>query len=155
MGPAEKPKLAKYAAVPFGMTDEFCYFSLPMPFGKSARITIENGTGKPQSLGWGAEVKKGPVSPNSAYLHVQWRNYYSKVGEHVPILETTGRGHFVGTLLSMQSPYWLRYLEGDEKIFVDGENAPSIHGTGTEDYFNCGWYFQGGPDPKPFHASLR
>jgi hypothetical protein len=69
-------------------------------------------------------------------MHVQWRDYYSEYGNHVPILETTGRGHFVGTVLSMQSPYWLRYLEGDEKFYVDGEERPSIHGTGTEDYFN-------------------
>ena len=32
-------------------------------------------------------------------------------------------------------PYW---LEGDDRFKVDGRLA--IHGTGTEDYFNCGWY---------------
>jgi hypothetical protein len=32
-------------------------------------------------------------------------------------------------------------LEGPEHIFVDGETAPSVSGTGTEDYFNAGWYF--------------
>ncbi len=147
-----KTELTKYAAVPFGMTDEFAYFSLPMPFRKSARITVENGTGTAQNLGWAVELRKGRVPRNAAYLHVQWRNYYAEYGKHVPILETTGRGHFVGTVLSMQSPYWLRYLEGDEKIYVDGEDRPSIHGTGTEDYFNCGWYFAKGPVSKPFHG---
>ena len=147
-----KTELNKYAAVPFGATDEFCYFRLPMPFRKSARITVENGTGKPQNLGWAVELKKGKVPPNAAYMHVQWRDYHAEYGKHVPILETTGRGHFVGTVLSMQSPYWLRYLEGDEKLYVDGEEKPSIHGTGTEDYFNCGWYFAKGAVSKPFHG---
>ena len=29
--------------------------------------------------------------------------------------------------------------EGDEKFLVDGESAPSIFGTGSEDYFNYSW----------------
>mgnify|MGYP000283041693 CR=1 FL=1 len=136
-----KTEINTYSAVPFGMTNEFAYFSLPMPFRKSARITVENGTGKPQNLGWAVQSKKGNIPQNAAYLHIQWRNYFSEMGKHVPILETTGRGHFVGTILSMQSPYWLRYLEGDEKIYVDGETKPGIHGTGTEDYFGGAWCF--------------
>ncbi len=32
------------------------------------------------------------------------------------------------------------YGEGDDMIFVDGEAfPPSLHGTGTEDYFNTAW----------------
>jgi len=32
------------------------------------------------------------------------------------------------------------YGEGDDMIFIDGEPfPPSLHGTGTEDYFNCAW----------------
>jgi hypothetical protein len=52
----------------------------------------------------------------------------------------------------MKSPHWLTYLEGDEEFFVDGEPWPSIHGTGTEDYFNCGWYYKEGPVSRPFHG---
>jgi phage protein U len=32
---------------------------------------------------------------------------------------------------------WNWYGEGDDMIFIDGEQwPPSLHGTGTEDYFN-------------------
>jgi len=32
------------------------------------------------------------------------------------------------------------YGEGDDMIFIDGEGwPPSLHGTGTEDYFNTSW----------------
>ena len=31
-------------------------------------------------------------------------------------------------------------LEGWESIYVDGEETPSIPGTGNEDYFNSGFY---------------
>jgi hypothetical protein len=34
----------------------------------------------------------------------------------------------------------LTYLEGDERILVDGNRTPALHGTGTEEFFNWGWY---------------
>ena len=40
-------------------------------------------------------------------------------------------------------------LEGWESIYVDGETAPSIPGTGNEDYFNSGFYFSKGPYSAP------
>lgn len=62
------------------------------------------------------------------------------------ILEATGRGHYVGCNLNIhnlrpdrgEGENW--YGEGDEMIRIDGEDWPvSIHGTGTEDYFNTAW----------------
>lgn len=56
------------------------------------------------------------------------------------ILETRGRGQYVGCVLNVdvferQPNDW--YGEGDDMIFVDGEAwPPRLHGTGTEDYFN-------------------
>ena len=142
----------RYAAVPFGMTDDFAYFRLPMPFRTSARVTLENGNEHAVDVDWALDAKKGPVADSAAYLHVQWRHHVTEQGRHVPILTTRGRGHYVGTVLSMQSPHWLTYLEGDEKFTVDGESFPGIHGTGTEDYFNCGWYYNSGPVAAPFHG---
>ena len=40
-------------------------------------------------------------------------------------------------------------LEGWESIYVDGEETPSIPGTGNEDYFNSGFYFSLGPYSAP------
>lgn len=61
-----------------------------------------------------------------------------------PILATTGRGHYVGCVLNItnlrRTVDWNWYGEGDDMIFVDGEPfPPSLHGTGTEDYFNTAW----------------
>jgi hypothetical protein len=36
-----------------------------------------------------------------------------------------------------RSPEW--FGEGDERIYIDGEEKPSIQGTGTEDYFLSAW----------------
>ena len=45
----------------------------------------------------------------------------------------------MGTVLSVRtrSPSW--FGEGDEKIYIDGEETASIWGTGTEDYFLSAW----------------
>jgi hypothetical protein len=55
------------------------------------------------------------------------------------VLETQGKGHYVGTVLAVRtrSPAW--FGEGDEKIYIDGEHKASIWGTGTEDYFLSAW----------------
>jgi len=60
------------------------------------------------------------------------------------ILDAEGRGHYVGCVLNVrnlrdtQEHNW--YGEGDDMIFIDGEPfPPSLHGTGTEDYFNTAW----------------
>ena len=46
----------------------------------------------------------------------------------------------------------LDHLEGDERIYFDGSLSPAIYGTGTEDYFNCAWYFDGAPCLLPYHG---
>ncbi len=79
------------------------------------------------------------------------------------LLEAKGHGHYVGCLLSVyslrRSKDWDWYGEGDDMIFIDGEPGvgladisrpessagandawpPTLHGTGTEDYFNTAW----------------
>jgi Protein of unknown function (DUF2961) len=60
------------------------------------------------------------------------------------ILEAEGRGHYVGCVLNVhnlrETNRWNWYGEGDDMIFIDGEAwPPSLHGTGTEDYFNTAW----------------
>ncbi|MDC0744138.1 DUF2961 domain-containing protein [Polyangium mundeleinium] len=47
-----------------------------------------------------------------------------------------------------------RYLEGDEMIRTDGMRFPVQHGTGTEDYYNGGWYFLGA-HANPLSGQLR
>jgi hypothetical protein len=62
------------------------------------------------------------------------------------ILDGPGGGHYVGcnlnihNLRSTQPEAFDWYGEGDDMIFVDGEPfPPSLHGTGTEDYFGTAW----------------
>ena len=113
-----------------------------MPFRKSARVEIVNQSDKPLSLlyyniDW---IKLDRLADDTPYFHAQYRQEYPAAnGRDYVLLETEGKGHFVGAVLGvrMRSPAW--FGEGDEKISIDGEAKPSIWGTGTEDYFLAAW----------------
>lgn len=117
-----------------------CYWR--MPFRKSARIEIINESDKPISLlyyniDW---LKKKSVPKDTPYFYAQYRQEYpAQHGKDYVVLETKGKGHYVGTVLAVRtrSPAW--FGEGDEKIYLDGEPKASIWGTGTEDYFLLAW----------------
>ena len=121
-----------------------------MPFRKSARIEVENQSDKPLSLlyfniDW---IKMDDLPEDTPYFYAQYRQEYPvEKGKDYLILETEGKGHYVGTVLAarFRSPAW--YGEGDEKIYIDGEAKPSIWGTGTEDYFLSAWGLQTASTP--------
>ncbi len=113
-----------------------------MPFRKSARIEIVNQSQKQISLlyyniDW---IKKKSLPRDTPYFYAQYRQEYpvQKSRDYV-VLDTKGKGHYVGTVLAVRtrSPSW--FGEGDEKIYIDGEAKASIWGTGTEDYFLSAW----------------
>ncbi len=113
-----------------------------MPFRKSARIEIVNQSDKPISLlyyniDW---IQKKRIPRSTPYFYAQYRQEYpTKNGRDYVVLDTQGKGHYVGTVLAVRtrSPAW--FGEGDEKIYIDGEKTASIWGTGTEDYFLSAW----------------
>jgi len=113
-----------------------------MPFRRSARIEIVNESEKPISLlyyniDW---IRKDSLPEDTPYFYAQYRQEYPvQQGKDYVVLETEGKGHYVGTVLSVRtrSPSW--FGEGDEKIYIDGEENASIWGTGTEDYFLSAW----------------
>jgi hypothetical protein len=89
------------------------------------------------------------------YFHAQWRRENPTTsGSNYTILDATGDGHYVGTALFMQNRQstGLGFLEGDEMMYADGDTAPDIAGTGTEDYFSSGWYFDRGTYSAPYHG---
>ena len=57
------------------------------------------------------------------------------------LLETEGRGHYVGCFFYVDSGPGGWWGEGDDMIFIDHDSQPTINGTGTEDYFNNAWCF--------------
>jgi hypothetical protein len=125
-----------------------CYW--PMPFRKSARITVSNDSDKPcQAFFFYVDWQRHESLPeDTAYFHAMYRQEFPCVmGGNYLLADIVGRGHYVGTIQSvhMMSDGW--YGEGDDFFFIDGETEPRLRGTGTEDYFCDAWGFrqQDGP----------
>ena len=141
-----------------------CY--LPMPFGRGARIVIENQSDKPiDSFYYYIDYDELPDAPASAgRFHAWWHRELTDPGECDPegrenewailgpfpdhpsdagnylFLEAEGQGHVVGVQYYVENPGPLWYGEGDDMWLIDGEPWPgSLHGTGTEDFFNSSW----------------
>jgi hypothetical protein len=113
-----------------------------MPFRKSIRIEIVNqGRHNLACLYYNVDWDQLDSLPDDTpYFYAQYRQEYPlEKGKDYVVLDTQGKGHFVGTVLSvrLRSPSW--FGEGDEKIYIDGEEKASIWGTGTEDYFLSAW----------------
>ncbi len=118
-----------------------------MPFRKSARIEVINQSNKNlralfHSVDW---IKKQSLPENTMYFCAQYRQEYPVQGDpdkednEYLILDAQGKGYYVGTVLSVRtrSPDW--FGEGDIRMTIDGEEKPSVWGTGTEDYFLSAW----------------
>ncbi len=135
----------------------YCYF--PMPFNKSARIEVVNQTGQEiVSFYYHIDYQQltQPLESDVAYFHATWhRDHRTTSKQNYTVLEAEGEGHVVGMNLNMQGyDNGMQYLEGDEMVYVDGEKVPSVYGTGTEDYFNTGWYFNRGEFAAPYHGLI-
>ncbi len=151
-----------------------CY--IPMPFARSARITLTN-EGKQPSRHW-VEVNYqtgAKAAENQLYFHAQYRQGTPPPEGPYLILDAKGRGHLIGCSLSVKNNDGGWWGEGDEVIHIDGKQA--IQGTGSEDYFcesyglrpGCFPYFGVTlleepfisayrwhvPDPVAFRQSLR
>ncbi len=87
--------------------------------------------------GWGHEIRVNTPESNIVNMEREaWENNYA-------ILETKGRGHYVGCNLSVTNFQGTWWGEGDDMIWVDGYKwPPDLHGTGSEDYLNQAWGMQ-------------
>ncbi|MBS1597406.1 MAG: DUF2961 domain-containing protein [Bacteroidetes bacterium] len=124
------------------------YSYFPMPFDKSA--TIELLYRKPANI---TDEKKITFHTavvfnehardinNEGKFYAYWRRENPvPMQQPFTMLNVKGRGHFVGTVLQAQglNSGMTSFFEGDDSTVVDGELR--MHGTGSEDFFNGGWY---------------
>ena len=130
-----------------------------MPYHKSGKITVLNLGEKPVSLELKAVVGDWEWDENSMYFNAAWKGEYpvsTRPFSDWNYVTLKGRGVYVGDALTIWNPVKPWWGEGDEKIWVDGEDFPSIFGTGTEDYYGYSW---GGMSndfyEHPFHAQPK
>jgi Protein of unknown function (DUF2961) len=147
----------------------------PMPFNSRAVVEIVNENDRPlaQYFYVDYELRREPWGDDTVYFHARWTRsdpcegwgpdlqtnspetniaHLSDEGNFV-VLETTGAGHYVGCNLSVHHRQGSWWGEGDDMIFIDDDTwPPSMHGTGTEDYFNHAWGMQ--KNAYPYHGTI-
>lgn len=117
-----------------------CYW--PMPFRKHCRITLENRAPQRVTIYFQIDYALGEIDKNCAYFHARFSRVNPLPYKSVyTILDgVKGRGQYVGTYMNWGSNSDGWWGEGEIKFYIDGDReAPTICGTGTEDYF-CGSY---------------
>lgn len=155
----------EYASLPFTASPAEgkalnCYFS--MPFSSGARITLENDSELPlNSFYYYVDYEEHDSIPvEAARFHAWWNRevtipegdvenegeLFGREGKNTSdarnylFADIEGKGHFVGLHYFVDNPGVLWYGEGDDMWLLDGEKWPgSLHGTGTEDFFNTAW----------------
>ena len=126
----------------------------PMPFARSAVIQIINESGVPIQ-GGKIEVRHvfdpavaSQLTPDRGlgYFHATYNRTETVLGEDYVFLDTPGRGVFYGVTHTMRGENGNQrgYLEGNERVYNDNLLSPAWNGTGTEDFYESGWYFRGG-----------
>lgn len=120
-----------------------CYWR--MPFRDSIKITVTNDseTQEVDSFYYYVDWRKLDSLPeDTAYFHARYRQEFPAQPGNYTLLETAGRGHYVGTVYSVHQMESGWFGEGDDFFYIDGAEAPQLRGTGTEDYFNDSWGFR-------------
>ena len=149
------PGIYPYQSLPMSISaDSIFTCRLIMPFRKSARIEIVNGSNEDVNISGSIltdsyKWKEG----KTMYFHSVWSMDYDLTANNDPInkisdilyFEGEGKGRVIGVAAFIYNPSnvptsWGNWWgEGDEKIFVDKDTFPSFFGTGSEDYFNYSW----------------
>ena len=133
----------------------------PMPFASGARIEVENDSAQkidafyyyvdyvelqslPADLGRFHAFYNHALTEALPYGENEWSvlgpQGKNTTGErNYLIADIEGKGHYVGVNYYVDCPSPMWYGEGDDMFWIDGERRPSLHGTGTEDYFNTSW----------------
>lgn len=122
----------------------YCY--LPMPYDRSAKVVLSyltiQGSDHPVIKFRARILYLNEKRRNKeGKLYAQWNKVIkSTPGKPHVFADIKGKGHYIGTILQAQglNPGMTYFFEGDDSTRIDGEMR--LHGTGSEDYFNGGWY---------------
>lgn len=127
------------AAIQVNQACFMCY--LPMPFSKQARFVLANDGDREyaQKVAYGIDYEKDQaLSSETSRLYSRWQRSNPVTGGLHRILDTSGRGHYVGSILQVVSKdHGVWFGEGDTNFLIDGEKI--IHSPGSEDEYGSCW----------------
>lgn len=130
-----------------------CYWY--MPFKQSARVTVlHEGFDPVRAFYYYIDYQTYDALPDDTlYFHAHYQQAVPNTEAELKganldgksnyvLLETEGKGKYVGSVLSVQTHQDGWFGEGDDMFFIDAEAQPRLLGTGTEDYFGDAWGFR-------------
>jgi hypothetical protein len=152
-------QFAPYAArgLPVGMdasTNMYVYFPMPFPSRAVVQLISQRSV---TTTNIQYEIRHKAFTNSFTNVGCFKAHFHSETpttnGSDILMLDEEGAGHLVGVVESMMGPTDRSYLEGDERIYVDNSASPAFYGTGTEDFYNGGWYFDHGLFTQPTHGN--
>jgi hypothetical protein len=118
-----------------------CYWE--MPFRRHCRMTLQNVSDQDIVVYFQINYTLTDVPNDVAYFHAQFRrsNPLPYKQDHTIVDGLEGIGHYVGTYVTwgVNNNRW--WGEGELKWYIDGDEWPTICGTGVEDYFGGSYDF--------------
>lgn len=167
-------KLADYTSVATAVEGQNLILRFPLPVGQSLQVSLES-FGSPSLSSATLTACTQPLKQAPKYVFCA--QYFSQISvQEVPLslLSVQGPGLYVGSNLATdgRERKTFAFLEGNEQMWVDvpatataatatssaavpspvAGPAPTLEGTGTEDYFNNAWYFEAGTLARAFHG---
>lgn len=141
----------------------------PMSFARGATVELVNTSPVPierATLRVSSAPSRGAgAGTDVGYFHATHKRGHTQQGQDWNFLSAEGSGTFLGVTHTMRGlippgssstrsrgthslsgtyANQRNYLEGDERFYVDGASSPAWHGTGSEDFYESGWYFRAG-----------
>jgi hypothetical protein len=117
-----------------------------MPYAADGRLMVSNAAARPCTMMvdvWTQPIDAAryPLRFHANFLHN--KGLRTDGGNILTLAEEPGPGRFVGCVLGVDSRSDQWWGEGDHLIWLDNQDRPAWHGTGTEDYFGFAWCSQG------------
>lgn len=151
------PGIVPYNSLPFQVSaDGTMTCRWVMPYKTDMIVVLSNIGTVAADVSVEAKARKAPFQPGTYYFRARWggENVSTRPHHDMTLLDATGEGAWIGSMLHVANPVPEWWGEGDEKVFVDGEAFPSTFGTGTEDYYGYAWS-SNQPFQRPYHGQPR
>lgn len=127
--------------------DGWLYAWLPMPYRENASVQLIAETTLPTAITVDSSLAfDGSAVPAAAAPFGTTLTDTCVDGGDLALYAQQGAGKVVGISARYRANGVVDpgYLEGDERAYLDGAIAPAWYGTGIEDFYNGGFYFDDG-----------
>jgi hypothetical protein len=123
------------------------YAWFPIPFREAVSLALVAAASLPATVAIDSALAfdAAPVPADAGRFEAHLRDACSAAPALV-LDHATGAGKIVGVAARYRADGAATrgYLEGDERAYVDGARAPAWYGTGVEDFYDGGFYFDHG-----------